>query len=227
MTQLLEAVADRAQSEPSQLKSKSMSTKIDEAKIAEFEQQVVPLTPLLISLGRHLFAMDSVAGWNTEDVQDLVQDTLIKAFRSWHQFEQGTNLKAWLYTILRNTHKNNLEKHSRKYKLWWDSNPEDWQLDSAESVTATSARSAEAEALDVLPSGNVLEALQNLAPEFREVVLQAIVIGLPYAEIAANMGTPVGTVMSRLHRGKKALREALMDYAREEGYIVDSTENES
>jgi RNA polymerase sigma-70 factor (ECF subfamily) len=76
--------------------------------------------------------------------------------------------------------------------------------------------------MENLPTSTVLKALDTLPAEFREVVLQAIVVGLPYAEIAENMGTPVGTVMSRLHRGKKALRVALAEYAREEGYLNEN-----
>ena len=83
------------------------------------------------------------------------------------------------------------------------------------------SKSAEVEAIDNMPSSNVIAALDRLPSEFKEVVLQAVVLGLPYAEIAKNMDTPVGTVMSRLHRGKKALREELMAFAREEGYDVE------
>jgi len=100
---------------------------------------------------------------------------------------------------------------------------EDWQVGSAESVTATSSRSAELEAIDNLPSETIRKALQDIPEEFRMVVYYAVVDGLPYAEIAEIMDTPIGTVMSRLHRGKKLLRKLLVDYAREEGYDVTDT----
>jgi RNA polymerase sigma-70 factor (ECF subfamily) len=101
---------------------------------------------------------------------------------------------------------------------------EDWQLGSAESVTALSTRSAELEAIDNLPSETIKSALNEIPEEFRMVVYYAVVDGLPYSEIAEIMGTPVGTVMSRLHRGKKLLKKLLTEYARQEGYDVSDTE---
>jgi RNA polymerase sigma-70 factor, ECF subfamily len=181
-------------------------------KTREFEEQAMPLMPLILAMARRLTQSE-------EDAQDLVQETYIKAFRSWKQFEQGTNLKAWLVKIMKNTNLNNLEKSNRDKTRGSIDELEDWQVGGAESLTARASRSAEAEALDVLPAETIVKALDQLPAEFREVVLQAIVLGLPYAEIASNMHTPVGTVMSRLHRGKKALREALAEYAREEGYL--------
>ena len=185
-------------------------------KIREFEAQAMPLMPLILAMARRLTNTE-------EDAQDLVQETYIKAFKSWKQFEQGTNLKAWLVKIMKNTNLNNLEKSNRDKTRGSIDELEDWQVGGAESLTARSSRSAELEALDILPAETVVKALDQLPLEFREVVLQAIVLGLPYADIAANMNTPVGTVMSRLHRGKKALREALAEYALQEGYIHTTT----
>lgn len=173
----------------------------------------MPLMPLLLAMARRLTNSE-------EDAQDLVQETYIKSFRSWGQFQQGTNLKAWLLTIMKNTNLNNVEKAGRDKTRGSIDELEDWQVGGAESLTTRASRSAEAEAMDNLPAATIVKALDSLPSEFKEVVLQAIVLGLPYAEIAQNMGTPVGTVMSRLHRGKKALREALADYARQEGYDV-------
>jgi len=192
--------------------NESRSTQAD--KIREFESQAMPLMPLILAMSRRLTKTE-------EDAQDLVQETYIKAFKSWKQFEQGTNLKAWLVKIMKNTNLNNLEKSNRDKTRGSIDELEDWQVGGAESLTARANRSAEAEALDILPAETVLKALDQLPVEFREVVLQAIVLGLPYAEIAANMNTPVGTVMSRLHRGKKALRESLADYAVQEGYVTE------
>ena len=185
------------------------------AQMREFEEQTLVLMPLLLGMARRLAKSE-------EDAQDLVQETYIKAFRAWGQFQQGTNLKAWLLTIMKNTNLNNLEKSNRDKSRGSIDELEDWQVGGAESLTIRSSQSAEAEALDNLPAESIVKALDALPAEFKEVVLQAVVLGLPYAEIAANMGTPVGTVMSRLHRGKKALREALTDYAREEGYDVST-----
>ena len=201
------------------LKSQVMTTETRSSawdKTREFEAQAMPIMPLILAMARRLTQTE-------EDAQDLVQETYIKAFRSWKQFEQGTNLKAWLVKIMKNTNLNNLEKSNRDKTRGSIDELEDWQVGGAESLTARASRSAEAEALDILPAETVVKALDQLPAEFREVVLQAIVLGLPYAEIAANMNTPVGTVMSRLHRGKKALRETLAEYAREEGYLNETT----
>lgn len=189
------------------------------AQMREFEEQTMVLMPLLLGMARRLAKSE-------EDAQDLVQETYIKAFRSWGQFQQGTNLKAWLLTIMKNTNLNNIEKANRDKSRGSIDELEDWQIGGAESLTIRSSQSAELEALDNLPAESIVKALDALPAEFKEVVLQAVVLGLPYAEIAANMGTPVGTVMSRLHRGKKALREALADYAREEGYDVPADNGE-
>lgn len=189
------------------------------AQMREFEEQTMVLMPLLLGMARRLAKSE-------EDAQDLVQETYIKAFRSWGQFQQGTNLKAWLLTIMKNTNLNNIEKANRDKSRGSIDELEDWQIGGAESLTIRSSQSAELEALDNLPAESIVKALDALPAEFKEVVLQAVVLGLPYAEIASNMGTPVGTVMSRLHRGKKALREALADYAREEGYDVPADNGE-
>ena len=187
------------------------------AKLQTFEEQALPLMPQLYG---------AALRWtrNPSDAEDLVQETYAKAFSAWSKFEQGTNLKAWLFRIMTNTHINLYNKKAKdKAKTALD-DLEDWQIGSGESVTARSSRSAEAEALDNLPSGIIKKALDEIPDEFRMVVYYAVVEGLPYAEIAEVMDTPVGTVMSRLHRGKKLLRTLLQDYARQEGYDVGEKE---
>lgn len=154
---------------------------------------------------------------NPVDAEDLVQETYAKAFAAFHQFTQGTNLKAWLYRILTNTFINNYRKAQREPLRSDGDTIEDWQLHSAESHSSTGLRSAEMEALDSLPDSTVKDALAALPDDFRMVVYLADVEGFAYKEIAEIMGTPVGTVMSRLHRGRRQLREALTDYARELG----------
>lgn len=154
---------------------------------------------------------------NPADAEDLVQETYAKAFAAFHQFTQGTNLKAWLYWILTNTFINNYRKAQREPLRSDGDTIEDWQLHSAESHSSTGLRSAEMEALDSLPDSTVKDALAALPDDFRMVVYLADVEGFAYKEIAEIMGTPVGTVMSRLHRGRRQLREALTDYARELG----------
>jgi len=161
---------------------------------------------------------------NPADAADLVQETFVKAYTAFAQFQQGTNLKAWLYRIQTNTFINNYRKKQRDpYKGTIDE-LEDWQLGGAESVTQSlSTRSAEAEAIDHLPDSAVKDALQSIPEDFRLAVYFADVEGFSYQEIADIMKTPVGTVMSRLHRGRRMLRDLLADYARDRGIVVPST----
>lgn len=180
-------------------------------KIRAFEEQALPLMPQLYG---------AALRWtrNPSDAEDLVQETFAKAYAAWDKFQQGTNLKAWLYRIMTNTHINLYNKRAKDQAKSGLDDLEDWQVGSGESVTSKSARSAEAEAMDNLPATVIREALDEIPDEFRMVVYYAVVEGLPYAEIAEVMETPVGTVMSRLHRGKKMLKELLTDYAKQEGF---------
>jgi RNA polymerase sigma-70 factor, ECF subfamily len=154
---------------------------------------------------------------NPADAEDIVQETYAKAYASFHQFTPGTNLKAWLYRILTNTYINSYRKKQREPQLSDGENVEDWQLARAESHTSSGLKSAETVALENLPDSDVKEALQQLAPDFRLAVYLADVEGFSYKEIAEIMGTPIGTVMSRLNRGRTQLRNLLADYARERG----------
>ncbi|WP_205750195.1 sigma-70 family RNA polymerase sigma factor [Cryobacterium sp. SO1] len=175
-----------------------------------FEAQAMPFIDQLYAAAMRMTR-------NPSDAQDLVQETFVKAFASFKQFEQGTNLKAWLYRILTNTFINTYRKKQREPYQGTIDDLEDWQLGGAESTTATSSRSAEAEAIDHLPDSAVKDALQSIPEDFRLAVYFADVEGFSYQEIAEIMKTPIGTVMSRLHRGRRLLRELLAGYAQERG----------
>ncbi|MDM4764138.1 sigma-70 family RNA polymerase sigma factor [Galbitalea sp. SE-J8] len=179
-----------------------------------FEQQALPFMDQLYAAAMRMTR-------NPADASDLVQETYVKAFQAFRQFQQGTNLKAWLYRIQTNTFINSYRKNQRNPYQGTIDDLEDWQLGGAESVTQhTSTRSAEAEAIDHLPDSAVKDALQSIPEDFRLAVYFADVEGFSYQEIADIMKTPVGTVMSRLHRGRRLLRERLADYAAERGIAV-------
>lgn len=181
-----------------------------------FEDQALPFMDQLYGAAMRMTR-------NPADASDLVQETFVKAFAAFRQFKQGTNLKAWLYRILTNTFINTYRKNQRNPYQGTIDELEDWQLGGAESVTQSiSARSAEADAIDHLPSSAVKDALQAIPEDFRMAVYFADVEGFSYQEIADIMKTPVGTVMSRLHRGRRLLRGLLADHARETGIVPDA-----
>ncbi len=168
-----------------------------------FERDVVPylgqLYPAALRMTR-----------NPTDAEDLVQETSAKAYAAYHQFRQGTNLKAWLHRILANTFINGYRKRRREPRQASGADLQEWQLSG--DPLAVQARSAEAEALDRLADSEILRALRDLPEEFRVAVYLADIEGYAYKEIAEIMGTPIGTVMSRLHRGRGRLRDKLAAY---------------
>lgn len=201
---------------------KNQNKDAEALKLLQFEQQAIPLMPVLFAS-----AMKE-SKYNRTEAEDLLQDTFAKAFRYWGTFEQGTNVKAWLGRILHNTAINRGMKEAKHARVGDLDEMQDFQVgESGRSVTTRANLSAEAEALANLASNDVQDAVDRLKPEFQAVVQMAIVDGYSYQEIADILGIKIGTVMSRLHRGKKTLREMLYTYAEQEGYNVEAAAKEA
>lgn len=164
---------------------------------------------------------------NQADAEDLVQETFAKAFSSFRSYREGTNLKAWMYRIMTNTYINAYRKKQRQPYHSPAEEMTDAEVAEAASHHATGLRSAEIEALERVPNRDIQRALNSLPEDRRMVVYYADVEGLPYKEISEIMDTPVGTVMSRLHRGRKQLRESLRDVAIAQGIGVEQQRKET
>jgi RNA polymerase sigma-70 factor (ECF subfamily) len=184
----------------------------DQDLLDRFDRDVLPLLPSLYGAALRMTR-------NPADAEDLLQETTLRAYRGFASFQEGTNLKAWLYRILTNSFINTYRKKQREPKTV--DGPEDldeWFLYDrlgAENV----ARSSEEDVLQNMPDADGKDALESIPENFRMAVLLADVEGFSYKEIAEITGVPIGTVMSRLHRGRKALEKALYGVAKERGLV--------
>lgn len=184
------------------------------ARQEQFTEQAMEHMPSLYSAALRMTRSPS-------DAEDLVQETYLKAYRAWHTYQQGTNLKAWLYRILTNTYINSYRSRKRR--------PEESDIDDVEDLylyrrissgdAATLGRSAEEELFDLFTDDEVKEAIEALPEQFRMAVLLADVEGFSYKEISDILDIPIGTVMSRLHRGRKGLQKRLWEFASREGML--------
>jgi RNA polymerase sigma-70 factor (ECF subfamily) len=180
--------------------------------VERFEREVLPLLPSLYGAALRMTR-------NPTDAEDLLQEMTLRAYRGFGTFEPGTNLKAWLYRILTNSYINTYRKKQREPRtVEGPEDVDDWYLFDrlgAQSVE----RSAEEDVLESIPDADVKAALESIPENFRMAVLLADVEGFSYKEIAQIMDVPIGTVMSRLHRGRKALEKALYGVAKERGLV--------
>ncbi len=194
--------------------ARSQAAPPDDPELKErFEREVLPLLPNLYSAALRMTR-------NPSDAEDLVQETYLRAYRGFAGFEEGTNLRAWIYRILTNTFINSYRKKQREPVTVSEDDLEDWYLYDRLGASGVEP-SAEAEVIQRMPDEDVQRALEALPEGFRLAVLLADIEGFSYKEIAEILDIPIGTVMSRLHRGRRALEKALWERVRERGLVSD------
>jgi RNA polymerase sigma-70 factor, ECF subfamily len=172
--------------------------------LSRYEQEVLPLRGYLYACALRLTH-------NRWDAEDIVQDTLLKAYQYFHSFRPGTNVNAWLYRVLMNTFFSFCRRKQKELRHSVSHEPADWQLTRAQAYSVRGLRSAETEALERVPGSDLITAMRALPADLRTVAYLADVEGFTYRQIADMMGTPIGTVMSRLHRARHKLRLRLSE----------------
>jgi RNA polymerase sigma-70 factor, ECF subfamily len=188
----------------------SESLESDAKLTARFERDAVPLLDVLYGSAVRMTR-------NRTDAEDLVQETMLRAYSHFHSFRDGTHLKAWLMRIMHNTWINHYRKSRCRPAEQLCDEIGDWQQDAWQRHTSIGHRSAEIQALEGLPDDEIVEAVEALPEPLRMVVYYADVVGYRYREIAEIMDTPIGTVMSRLHHARRRLRILLADVALQRG----------
>ncbi|MDO5722863.1 MAG: sigma-70 family RNA polymerase sigma factor [Flaviflexus sp.] len=194
---------------------KELTEETEAERTERFERDALPYLDQLYGAAMRLTR-------NPSDAEDLVQETYAKAYAAFHQFTPGTNLKAWMYRILNNTFISSYRKKQREPLKSDAAEIEDWQMLRASTHQSTGLRSAEAEAMELLPDEEIRSAMAALPEDRRLAVYLADVEGFAYKEIAEILDIPLGTVMSRLHRGRSQLRELLGEYAADRGYRAEA-----
>jgi len=181
-----------------------------------FTEQAMPFMPALYAAALRMTR-------NAADAEDLVQETYLRAYRGFEGFRDGTNLKAWLYRILTNTYINSYRAKKRRPQEFDLDDTADWaiyqRIGGLEAVRAN--QTPEKEVLDALPDDEVKAALESIPEQFRIAVILCDIEEFSYKEIAEILGVPIGTVMSRIHRGRKLLQQRLWQHAAEHGYLPD------
>jgi len=186
------------------------------SKHREFEREAIPHMDILYNYAVRMTG-------NSDDASDLVQETYLKAYRFWDKYEKGTNIRAWLFRILKNSYINRYRKETKE--------PDTVDYDEIQNFFNTirydtsDQNDLQEKIFDGLLEDDVAEALESLPEDFRTVVILCDIEGLSYEEIAEFIDCPVGTVRSRLHRGRKMLREKLLGYAKRHGYAPKSSQD--
>ena len=185
----------------------------DEELSLRFERDVTPLLPRLYNQALRMTN-------NHADAEDLLQETMFKAYRAFRTFREDTNVSAWLYRIMTNTYINSYRARQRRPAQYPIEQFTDMQLATDAQQFPTGQRSAEDQVLEILPDDDIKSAMQALPDQFRTAIYYADIEGYRFREVADLTDAPIGTVMSRLHRGRRQLRRRLANVARERGFDV-------